>query len=635
MLRLLEHRLFTPLLRKTDKSINKAKTSVKQPVVIESLFSPKLSTSSSFPNNANTSIHVVNSNSNNTHLATRKSNSNYNVKKHDKRKSSEGNAVPTGGHKTNLLVDSGSKKIKVYTEMATIPSIRSSIVNLSNENETEVNLSPKKMQTLTSPVWNNLLTNEDATFKKSVSSYGGYNNINYNGSFNFQKSRYSSGSLIGVNQRNLSTSSTVSSSVNQNKTESIETGENEPSIKSIQTKSTFLDFGKKILKRVNSGNRSAYLTQRNKRKILSVDKKLRLDQTLATSADSVYVKDDIKNFAKELINLPTFTMPNEKQAEGKVTVQKSFKAIDELWKNKNSKNIKKSNPKIIIDSSFEDELDLDRCGDKVRLFEPKLEHYSHSLNCLCDKKKYKEDSNSKALHSNNNKKHSRLGKIRNSLSSYSQENTINGYLKKFKNFGIRSKSVANIGNSQNNSRAKSRMSCERTDSHKRSENNNSNNSTIFSNHQARAIRPKMLTLNDFDRNKLNIANAKLDTASSRNSDSTTNSINNSFTFLPTPRIGTPNLSIQFQFDENSNNNQVNAKRNVHFSPTEVSERKEEGEEIDEENEEEGGEEDNQQNDKNENQVINTFNEMKHKPGSEVLILISLWIKRAPNDFLGN
>ena len=588
ILRLLEHRLFTPLLRKTQKSISTAKTPSKS-VVIESLFSTKLSTSSSFPNNTN----IINGNII-TCNSTQKSNPNYNIKKHDKRKSSEGNALSLVGHKTSVLTDSAApKKIKIYSEMATIPSIHSSLDNLATKaSESENQSSFKQPPTPTSTNSNSLLINDDSTFKKSISNYGVYNNNNNNNnSSNFQKSRFSSGSLSGGFGQKVTLSSSINNKSDLN--EDNESSRSKSTGPPTQPKSNLFYFGKKILKRVNSGSRSNYSTDRNnKKKIVNIEKKLTLDQSLAASVDNVYFKDDINDFAKELINLPTFTMPNEQQQQQSNKIDTSKKTMN--------------NPKIIIDSSFED--GLDSISDKTRLFVPKLERASKSLSCLCDNKKFN------SLNDTSSRKHqSKLCKT--STSNIFQESSINGYLKKFKNFRIRSKSVANVNNL--NKPTKSRTSCDRNESV------NIKPKTEYDNNQKKVNRPQKLNLNEIDRNKLKIINSKSDSRS-RTSDSNTNSNSNSFTFLPTPKAGSPSLSFQFQFDENvSSNNQVNnnGKRIVHFSPTQL------------ENATEKQQLENTQ--QNENQVLETFKDMKHKPGSEVLVLISLWIKRAPNDFLGS
>jgi hypothetical protein len=598
ILRLLEHRLFTPLLRKTQKSISIAKTPSKS-VVIESLFSSKLSTSSSFPNNTN----IINGNITNGNLPAQKSNSNYYVKKHDKRKSSEGNALSIGGHKASMFMECGApKKIKIYSEMATIPSIHSSLDNLTtNENETENHLSSKQqLPTPTSTTSCSLLINDDLNFKKSFSNYG------VNNSNNFQKSRYSSESLSGG----------FGQKANQvtNKNDSNEIGDINEFSRSKSTgpaippKSNILDFGKKILKRVNSGNnRSSYVVDRNKKKIVNIDKKLTIDQSLASSADNVYYKDDINDFAKELINLPTFIMPNEHQRQ----FNKSFIAIDGFLENKPDYSIKKiNNPKIIIDSSFED--GLDNISQKTHLLIPKLERFSKSLNCLCDNKKCNGHNDS------NNRKQSKLCKTSNS--NIFQDSSINGYLKKFKKFRFRSKSVANVNNSNksDNKQTKIRASCDRNEIKPKPDYSN----------KTKVMRPQNLNLNEIDRNKLKIINSSSRADSrSRTPDSNTNSNSNSFTFLPTPKVGSSNLSFQFQFDENAglNNQGNNSKRIVHFSPTPS------GNTPEKELQQPQLENSFQQ---NENQIIDTFKDLKHKPGSEVLVLISLWIKRAPNDFLG-
>jgi hypothetical protein len=420
-------------------------------------------------------------------------------------------------------------------------SIHSSTINLFEHNKKPA----ARSASISTP------TGVNGMFKKNSST----NYVNAENAFVPNKPRESVGSIIALN--NPSPSSTLSTINNNNNKNDHENDFDAPltttttkfQYKTPSSSTYLLDLGKKILKRVNSGNQNSFAAQRKQRRAAqTTNETIMLDPSLTISLDKIYVKNsnDIKEFEKELINLPEFTIPSESVH---VPVASSTQ---------------KFNPMIVIDNTLENNF-------------VKLERNSHSLSCLYDL----EESENDVVY----KKKKKLLK----RSKLSDENLLNpshnrheGYFRKLKNVKNRSKSAVYVNKNDKNPQQQQQQ---QTNDHLKS-----NYVPTFS----KQTRPQKLYLGECDRNKLGIS--KLDLSSSKSIEST-NSSSISYGHIPSPKVSSPNSSV-YQFDDQTTTT-TTTKKAVHFTPESIT----------------------QENNNN-------------KPGSEVLILISMWIKNSPNDFLG-
>lgn len=810
VLRLLEHRLFTPLLRKTNKALNTVNTT-KQ--AINNPITKKISSSSSFPVNNNCcNVNLNSTTSNSTQQSTivtdnsdktsslLNNNNSLLSKKLSLRKSSEGNAPIIFNPKTNWMtkynnIQSKDNSLFSHKFLKRIDYNLNTIESSTNTINTQSNVGSSNCfneLSHTSPTISigNLQSNEITTdlikksasvvptatsgrttpssaaataattpvsekdilfFKKSMSNYTV--NTNEYKTANSNKKRISTGSIATnsistqLNTNSLSPASSITfNNTNNNNVDVIQSecysettdGANSvttpPKRYKIPSSSTnIFDFGKKILKRVNSGNQGSYLKNRGAKNSNTINKIRQVNPVLATSLNNLnlihsnyndntavnnkegennkenFISNDIKEFEKKLINLPTFTLSNEQAASNLMPISSSVQLFV-LNNNENNdkqqsqivvnstddkQNVHKQQhepkfslyPKIVIDSdntggnNHTTACTIDEINDKNY---SKFKRNSHSLNCLFEllnNNDYSVDSKQSQINENNNnfvygdqilnKKHLtnktlKLIKlsIENLLSTSNnsdyhhhatseQQKQVNqkSYLqrlkKSFKNYRStsQSKSTSNMDTNkkqQSSQQQHSRLNNNNSSSNSSNSGNNSDrgrSNSPYLNQNSKsnqlisesdvvnntAIIGNINPVNSPTSNTLVIANSKYDVMSLQSMESSNSTL--SFGLLVSQKLCSPLSSCQF--DEQINKQKVHL--NQHNTELDVlNERKFSDSSV---MAVEGLER------KDEicldKQVISSLNDMNHKPGSEVLALISMWIKNAPNDFLGN